>query len=78
MKEKLVIRGGIPLRGHVSVSGAKNAAVAILPAAILCEGACEIDNLPNIVDVQLLDYLLCKMGAERSLRAQRYQLMHPV
>ena len=74
MKEKLVIRGGIPLRGHVSVSGAKNAAVAILPAAILCEGACEIDNLPNIVDVQLLDYLLCKMGAETKLEGTKISI----
>jgi UDP-N-acetylglucosamine 1-carboxyvinyltransferase len=38
MKEKLIIRGGRPLRGTVSVSGAKNAAVAILPATILCQG----------------------------------------
>ena len=63
MKEKLVIRGGKPLCGSITVSGAKNAAVAILPATILCEEQCEIDNLPNIVDVRLLDNLLCSMGA---------------
>jgi len=67
MKEKLVIRGGIPLRGTVGVSGAKNAAVAILPATILCEGKFEIDNLPNIDDVRLLDYLLRWMGASTTL-----------
>lgn len=64
MKEKLVIRGGKPLTGSVSVSGAKNAAVAILPAALLCEGACDIDNLPNIADVHLLNDVLCGMGAK--------------
>lgn len=67
MREKLVIKGGKPLTGDVTVSGAKNAAVAILPAAILCEGACEIENLPNIEDVRLLNYLLSKMGAKSEL-----------
>lgn len=67
MREKLVIRGGKPLKGSVSVSGAKNAAVAILPAALLCEGVCEIDNLPNIADVHLLNDVLCSMGAKTEL-----------
>jgi len=67
MREKLIIKGGKPLSGKVSVSGAKNAAVAILPAAILCEDTCEIENLPNIDDVRLLDYLLRKMGADTTL-----------
>jgi len=62
-----VIKGGKPLNGTVGVSGAKNAAVAILPATILCEGKCEIDNLPNIDDVRLLDLLLCWMGATTAL-----------
>ncbi len=73
MGEKLIIRGGKPLIGAVTVSGAKNAAVAILPAVILCDGQCEIDNLPNIADVKLIDYLLCKMGAstQRSNNSMR-------
>lgn len=50
MEEKLVIEGGVPLRGEVSITGAKNAAVAILPAAILAEGVCTIENLPCIAD----------------------------
>lgn len=69
MKEKLIIKGGKPLIGEVSVSGAKNAAVAILPATILCEGECEIDNLPDIDDVRLLNYLLCNMGAHTQLNS---------
>ncbi len=66
MREKLVIKGGKPLIGEVTVSGAKNAAVAILPATILCEGKCDIENLPDIEDVRLIDYLLCQMGAKTS------------
>lgn len=68
MRQKLIIRGGKPLKGHVAVSGAKNAAVAILPAVILCESECEIDNLPNIDDVRLIEYLLCKMGAKTTFQ----------
>ncbi len=67
MKEKLIIKGGRPLTGTVTVSGAKNAAVAILPATILCEGECELDNLPNIDDVRLINYLLGSMGAKTEL-----------
>ncbi len=67
MKEKLIIKGGKPLTGTVIVSGAKNAAVAILPATILCEGEFELDNLPNIDDVRLLNYLLGCMGAKTEL-----------
>ena len=48
MKEKFVIRGGKALRGGVSVGGAKNAAVAILPATILAEDVCTIENLPGL------------------------------
>ena len=64
MKEKLVIHGGKPLRGEISVIGAKNAAVAILPAALLSEGVCVIDNLPNIADVKILEEILKAVGAE--------------
>lgn len=74
MKEKLVIKGGKPLQGTISVSGAKNAAVAILPATILCEGKFEIDNLPNIDDVRLLDHLLCWMGATTSLEKTKISI----
>ena len=51
--EKLVITGGTPLKGEVTISGAKNAAVAILPATLLINGICTIDNLPNISDVKI-------------------------
>ena len=64
MTEKLVIKGGIPLKGEVSVTGAKNAAVAILPAAVLAEGVCVIDNLPDIADVNILVTILKSIGAK--------------
>ena len=62
--EKLVIKGGTPLKGEVTISGAKNAAVAILPAALLINGKCTIENLPNISDVKLSCEILSKLGAQ--------------
>ena len=52
--EKLLIKGGNPLKGKVYISGAKNAAVAIIPAALLSDGVCRIENVPNISDVNVL------------------------
>lgn len=62
--EKLIITGPTPLKGEVEINGAKNAAVAILPATLLINGVCTINNLPNISDVQLLCKILEKMGAK--------------
>lgn len=62
--EKLIITGGTPLKGEVVISGAKNAAVAIIPATLLINGVCRIDNLPNISDVKLYCNILENMGAK--------------
>ena len=62
--EKLVITGGTPLKGEVTISGAKNAAVAILPAALLINGTCTINNLPNISDVKIYCKILETLGAK--------------
>lgn len=62
--EKYVIHGGTRLNGEVMVSGAKNAAVAILPATILCEEPCIIENIPNISDVASIIDILSEMGAK--------------
>ena len=62
--EKLVVTGGKPLSGEVTISGAKNAAVAILPAALLVDGVCTIDNLPNISDVKLYVKIIESLGAK--------------
>ena len=61
--EKFVINGGRPLVGEVTIGGAKNAAVAVLPATILAQGVCVIDNLPNISDVAVSVRILAAMGA---------------
>ncbi len=62
--EKLVIHGGTKLVGEVSISGAKNAAVAIIPATLLINGKCKIENLPNISDVRLYCEILQQLGAK--------------
>ena len=56
--------GGQPLNGTVTISGAKNAAVAILPAALLVNGVCRIENVPDISDVRILLSILEGMGAK--------------
>jgi len=61
---KYIIEGGQPLHGEVTVSGAKNAAVAILPATLLVNGKCHIENVPDISDVRLLLEILSDMGAQ--------------
>lgn len=66
MLEKLLIRGGNKLRGDVVISGAKNAAVAILPACLLVKGVCRIENLPDIKDVKLFLRILENLNAEVS------------
>ena len=58
------IIGGKPLSGTVTISGAKNAAVAILPAALLVEGVCRIENVPDISDVHVILEILQRMGAK--------------
>lgn len=61
--EKLVITGGNALEGEVVISGAKNAAVAIIPAAILVEGTCILENIPDIKDVNVILDMLVSLGA---------------
>lgn len=58
------INGGTPLNGTVTISGAKNAAVAILPATLLVSGKCRIENVPDISDVRILTGILHRMGAK--------------
>lgn len=61
--EKFVINGGKKLYGEIDISGAKNAAVAIIPATILAEDICRIENIPDIRDVQVMVRILIDMGA---------------
>ena len=61
--QKYIVRGGRPLYGEVRISGAKNAAVAIIPAALLVDGVCRIENIPQISDVTVLLKILQQLGA---------------
>jgi len=60
---KYVVEGGRPLFGEIHISGAKNAAVAIIPAALMVSGPCRIENVPQISDVSLLLGILQDLGA---------------
>jgi UDP-N-acetylglucosamine 1-carboxyvinyltransferase len=66
--DRLLIEGGVRLRGHVPVSGSKNAALPILAATILCDGECRIRNVPNLRDVNTMMEVLRTLGiaAERN------------
>lgn len=61
--DKFIIQGKKPLMGEISVSGAKNAAVAIIPAALMVEGICRIENIPDISDVRMLENIATQLGA---------------
>lgn len=61
--DKLIINGGTRLKGEVVISGAKNAAVALIPATILIDGVCTITNVPNISDVKITCKILEELGA---------------
>ncbi|MBQ5810016.1 MAG: UDP-N-acetylglucosamine 1-carboxyvinyltransferase, partial [Clostridia bacterium] len=64
MLDKIIINGGRPLKGEVFISGAKNAAVAILPAVLLCNEPCRIENIPEISDVATLIRIIYELGGK--------------
>lgn len=70
---KYIVEGGRPLFGEVHISGAKNAAVAIIPAALMVSGPCRIENIPQISDLKLLLGILQDLGAN-----VRYVNLHTV
>ena len=63
-KEKMLITGGIPLTGEITVSGGKNTSVAVIPATLLCDSPCTIENLPDIDDVHALIEIVTHLGAK--------------
>ena len=63
-KEKMLITGGVPLTGEITVSGGKNTSVAVIPATLLCDSPCTIENLPDIDDVHALIEILTHLGAK--------------
>ncbi|MGE5631500.1 MAG: UDP-N-acetylglucosamine 1-carboxyvinyltransferase [Caulobacteraceae bacterium] len=70
MEEKLIIKGYKKLNGEVCISGAKNSAVGIIPAAILSDSICVLRNLPDIDDVRNLKDLLVQLGAKVSMNGK--------
>lgn len=64
IKVRYYIEGGKELHGSVNISGAKNAAVAIIPATVLCDEVCTIENVPDISDVNIIIEILQQMGAK--------------
>ena len=62
--DKIVIEGGVPLRGEVQVSGAKNAALPAMAASLLAEGEHAVGNVPELADVRTMGRLLAHMGCE--------------
>src|SRR3954464_3351600 len=72
--ENLVIEGGVPLRGTVRVSGAKNAALPILCASMLTDGACTFRNVPALRDIETTAALLRHMGADVEVNAPVVQV----
>ena len=63
MEQKYVIKGGNPLVGEVVIGGAKNAALPVLAAAIMTDGCCHIDNMPNVRDINVLLQAMEGLGA---------------
>jgi len=64
--DKFIIEGNTKLCGEVEISGAKNAAVAILPATLLIDGITTLENVPNISDVKIICNILEALGAKVS------------
>lgn len=67
--DKILIKGGTRLKGEVTITGAKNAALGILPATILCSEICVIENLPDIQDIKNYIIMLKKLGASIKRKA---------
>ena len=77
MKEVIKIEGGHPLKGEVTISGAKNATVALIPAAILANGPVTICGVPNISDVQSLSELLKELGVFVLVKGEDHIVIDP-
>ena len=73
----MIIAGGHPLIGEVAVSGGKNTAVAVIPAALLCDEPCTLENLPDIEDVHVLIDILNHLGAVTEYVPGKYLTVDP-
>ena len=71
---KLLITGGTPLMGETYVSGGKNTSVAVIPAMLLCDEPCTVENLPDIEDVRVLVDILTGLGAQVDYQPQERRI----
>ena len=76
-KERMLVTGGHALEGQVRVSGGKNTAVAVIPATLLCDEPCTIENLPDIEDVHALADILTELGAKVDYEPGRMMRVDP-
>lgn len=76
-KERMLITGGHSLEGTVHISGGKNTAVAVIPATLLCDEPCTIENLPDISDVHALVDILRGLGAKVDYEPNRFMTVDP-
>ena len=76
-KERMLITGGHALEGEVRVSGGKNTAVAVIPATLLCDEPCTIENLPDIEDVHALADILVELGAKVEYEPGQFMRVDP-
>ncbi|MEG0640342.1 MAG: UDP-N-acetylglucosamine 1-carboxyvinyltransferase [Clostridia bacterium] len=76
-KDKMLITGGHPLMGEITVSGGKNTAVAVIPATLLCDAPCTVENLPDIDDVHALIEILELLGAKTEYVPGKYLTVDP-
>ena len=76
-KDKMLITGGRPLMGEITVSGGKNTAVAVIPATLLCDEPCTIENLPDIDDVHVLIEILNLLGAKTEYVPGKHLIVDP-
>ena len=76
-KDRMLIEGGHALEGQVRVSGGKNTAVAVIPATLLCDEPCTIENLPDIEDVHALADILTELGAKVEYEPGRMMRVDP-
>lgn len=66
--DRIVIAGGLPLKGKVQVSGSKNASLALMVASLMCDRPVQLIGVPNLADMDSMEHLLCSMGVEVSRR----------
>ncbi len=62
--DRILIRGGKPLRGEIQIGGAKNAALPLMAACLLTEGTLTLSNLPRLADISTMAKLLRKLGVD--------------